>query len=104
MYSLLAQDNATFMPQLCHSEQIQTQTNYAEYNNPEVDRLLEAARDASSAEEMENAYREFAGIIRDEAPYIPLYANYTNVVANSSLKGVTANSMSIMYSIDWYWE
>lgn len=104
MYSLLAQDNATFMPQLCHSEQIQTQTNYAEYNNPEVDRLLEAARDASSAEEMENAYTEFAGIIRDEAPYIPLYANYTNVVANSSLKGVTANSMSIMYSIDWYWE
>lgn len=31
MYSLLAQDNATFMPQLCHSEQISTQTNYAEY-------------------------------------------------------------------------
>ena len=104
MYSLLAQDNATFMPQLCHSEQIETQTNYAEYNNPEVDRLLEAARDASNEADMEKSYREFAEIIRDDAPYIPLYANYTNVVANSNLKGVVANSMSIMYSVNWYWE
>lgn len=104
MYSLLAQDNATFMPQLCHSEQIETQTNYAEYSNPTVDELLEKARDASSDEEMAEAYEQFAEIIRDEAPYIPLYANYTNVVANASLKGVVANSMSIMHAVDWYWE
>lgn len=103
MYSLLAQDNATFMPQLCHSEQITTQTNYAEYNNPEVDALLDTAKRASSDEEMAAAYEKFAEIIRDEAPYIPLYANYTNVACNAHLQGVRANSMSIMYAQDWYW-
>lgn len=103
MYSLLAQDNATFMPQLCHSEMISTQTNYAEFNNARVDELLNIAKNAASDEEMADAYREFAEIVRDEVPYIPLYANYSNVAANASLKGVRANSMSIMYAEDWNW-
>lgn len=103
MYSLLAQDNATFMPQMLHSAQASGQTNYVGYENPEVDRLLETARDAASDKEMADSYKSFAEIIRDDAPFVPLYAYYSNVAHNAHLQGVVANSMSIMYAKDWHW-
>ena len=48
-------------------------TNSAQYDNPEMDEMLEKGRTMPVGEEREELYREINEILMDDAPWIPIY-------------------------------
>lgn len=47
--------------------------NSTKYHNPEVDRLLEAARDTTDLAERKKAYGQVEAIVTRDLPYVPLF-------------------------------
>jgi ABC-type transport system substrate-binding protein len=63
-------DPENYLDLLFHSESENNQTNY---NNPEVDRLLEEAREIPDQETRFRQYNRIEQMILDDAPWIPLW-------------------------------
>lgn len=61
--------------------------NTMSYKNPEVDKLIEAARFAGDKAEYEKLVKGFIGITYDEVPRIPLFQPYLNVAMQKSITG-----------------
>ncbi len=55
--------------QLWHSSQIEKGLNFVAYNNPEVDRLLEAGRREYELEERQKIYHRIHKLISEDQPY-----------------------------------
>nr|WP_269809090.1 hypothetical protein [Enterovibrio nigricans] len=60
--------------------------NSGYYSNPEVDKLLEAAREATDQNERAKLYREMQGIVQEDAPWV-FVANWKqNAVTNNQVQ------------------
>ena len=63
-------DPHAFVDLLFHSE---SQNNVSAYNNPEVDRLLEQARDSLDFDERIGIYRSAEDMVINDATWMPLW-------------------------------
>ncbi len=63
-------DPENYLDILFHSE---SENNHTNYNNPEVDRLLEEAREIPDQETRFRQYNQIEQMILDDAPWIPLW-------------------------------
>jgi peptide/nickel transport system substrate-binding protein len=70
--------------------------NRGYYNNPEVDRLLDAASAATSAEERKRLYSEVQRLVAADAVYIPVWNKTNVVVARRTLDGLRVGATGDM--------
>ena len=61
--------------------------NTMSYQNPALDKLVDAARFAADKGEYEKLVAQFIGIAYDEVPRIPLFQPYLNVAMQNSITG-----------------
>lgn len=71
-----------------HSSMIGGGNNYAGYSNPEVDKLIEAARIEPNLDERMALYTQIYTILKEDVPLIPLYTSTQNFYYNKRLKGI----------------
>jgi peptide/nickel transport system substrate-binding protein len=94
----------------CHSKQIPvkygTGSNYVQYENPEVDKLLEEGVLISDMEKRKAVYQKIQAILHDEVPFAPIFAYMFMYGKKSDLKGYKINPYvtDITWNIqDWSW-
>ncbi|MCL1949157.1 MAG: glutathione ABC transporter substrate-binding protein [Turicibacter sp.] len=80
---------------LFHSQQFGASGNRAFYSNPDVDRLLEAARGELDPTARQAYYNEVQDIIVDDAPWAFLFVGESLIGASSSVNGFTPNPTAI---------
>jgi peptide/nickel transport system substrate-binding protein len=79
------------------------QMNRTGYDNPEVDRLLEAGRMSCSQNERVQYYHRIQEILAGDLPMIFLYYRDLLPVVASRVRGVTPSPSGIMYNFnEWY--
>jgi oligopeptide transport system substrate-binding protein len=78
-------DPENFLDLLFHSQSPQNETGYS---NPEVDRLLEAARAEPDLEKRFALYREAEEKIVADAPWIPLYHDTAHLLVKPYVEGL----------------
>lgn len=76
--------------------------NGARYDNPEVTKLLEAARAEPDAETAYGLYTELQQIVAEELPYIPTYASNVYWPGKPEVTGVNINYLAQVnfYDVD----
>lgn len=88
---------------LFHSANHGAPGNRSFYTNPEVDRLLEEGRAATSDADRLRIYAELQEILRDDAPWLLLNQNETLMAVSTDLRGLRLNpSDSHLYSGVWF--
>ncbi len=95
----------------CHSKQIPakygTGSNYVQYENPELDKLLEEGVLISDMEKRKAVYLKIQEILHEDVPFAPIFAYMFMYGKNSALKGYKINPYvtDITWNIqDWSWE
>jgi len=78
--------------------------NYAGYSNPEVDALIDAARQSTDENERKNLYKKVFEILKEDVPYIPLYTNQSYFFFNKKLKNFHKNPLYRFYIHNMYFE
>ena len=79
------------------------QMNRTGYDNPEVDRLLEAGRTSCVQSERVRYYHRIQEILAGDLPMIFLYYRDALPVVASRIRGVTPSPSGIMYNFnEWY--
>ncbi|MGQ9593169.1 MAG: ABC transporter substrate-binding protein [Anaerolineae bacterium] len=78
-------DPENFLDLLFHGQSPQ---NHTGYSNPEVDRLLEAARAEPDPEKRFALYREAEEILVADAPWIPLYHDTAHLLVKPYVEGL----------------
>jgi peptide/nickel transport system substrate-binding protein len=77
--------------------------NFVSYNNSEVDRLIEEARETYDIKKRGKCYEEIHAIIAEEQPYTFLYFPYALPAVNKRFKGIVPAPAGISYDfIHWY--
>lgn len=69
--------------------------NFSLYDNPEVDKLLEEARQETNQDLKIEKYKKFQEIVAEDIPAIFLYSPYYLYVQNKSIQGTNLNSIVI---------
>ena len=92
-------DPQNFLFQLFHSSHTATQGNYARYDNPDVDRLLDLA-ETQQDEQRYKTYREAEQKIVDDAPWLFLFAKKSLILINPRVKGLVPTPMDA--GVDFY--
>ena len=94
----------------CHSKQIPvkygTGSNYVQYENPAVDKLLEEGVLISDMQKRKAVYEKIQAILHDEVPFAPIFAYMFMYGKKSDLKGYKINPYvtDITWNIqDWSW-
>jgi peptide/nickel transport system substrate-binding protein len=94
----------------CHSKQIPakygTGSNYVQYENPALDKLLEEGVLISDMEKRKSVYYKIQEILHDEVPFAPIFAYMFMYGKKSDLKGYKINPYltDITWNIqDWSW-
>jgi peptide/nickel transport system substrate-binding protein len=95
----------------CHSKQIPakygTGSNYVQYENPELDKLLEEGVLISDMEKRKAVYDKIQEILLEDVPFAPIFAYMFMYGKDSALKGYKINPYvtDITWNIqDWHWE
>ncbi|MCD4762127.1 peptide ABC transporter substrate-binding protein [bacterium] len=83
--------------------------NIANYNNKEVDKLLEDARLTSDRGERQKMYRQFQEILTEELPAFYVYSPVYTYIQSKSIKGFEVNNIFLPSDrftniADWYME
>lgn len=80
--------------------------NLANYNNEEINVLLNEAELSTDENEIKQKYTRINQIYNEEVPYISLCYNTSSMIYSTSLKAtITANSYNLFYGIEtWYRE
>jgi peptide/nickel transport system substrate-binding protein len=93
-----------------HSKQIPVKTgsgsNYTQYSNPEVDKLLEAGVSEPNVTARKKIYDRVQEILLDEVPFAPQGATRQGHLKKKNLVGVKVNSYvtDITWNVqDWAW-
>ena len=93
-----------------HSKQIPVKTgsgsNYTQYSNAEVDRLLEAGVSEPNVDARKKIYDRVQEILLDEVPFAPQGATRQGHLKRKNLQGVKVNSYvtDITWNVqDWAW-
>jgi len=77
--------------------------NFINYQNPDVDRLLELGASTYDLKERKKYYDEFQEIIAEEQPYTFLFVQDSLPIINSRFHGVVPAPIGINYDfIKWY--
>lgn len=69
--------------------------NLALYQNSDVDKLLESARETFKLEERKEKYKEFQKLVVEDAPVVFLYNPYYLYPVNKKVKGIEVENISI---------
>ena len=87
----------------CHSKQIpakyQTGSNYVQYENPEVDKLLEDGAVTQDRAKRKETYWKIQKILHDEVPFAPIFGWEFLYGKKSDVKGYKINP----YVVDQTW-
>jgi peptide/nickel transport system substrate-binding protein len=78
-------------------------SNFYNYKNPDLDKLLESARSITDETVRKKLYKQVAELVRDEAVCVPCYTGYRTYAAVKELKGVYADSMQRYYMYGYHW-
>ena len=82
-------------------------SNTGQYSNPEVDALLDKGARTFDPEERRAIYLRVQEIVRQDLPFLPLFA-YTNVFGRKEgLEGFEANSntrVASWHAAGWHWK
>lgn len=84
-----------------HSTQIGGSGNRSQYSNPEMDRLLDAAKKEVNQEKRKELYKQVADMIYEEVPVIPMYYANNTVAAVKSVKGVKPTSYIYFHELSF---
>lgn len=77
--------------------------NFVGYNNPEVDRLIERAREILNREERKKLYHKVHELIAYDQPYTFLYVPDVIIAVNKRIKGIEPAPAGIWHNyIFWY--
>jgi len=94
----------------CHSKQIPvkygTGSNYVQYENPELDKLLEEGVLISDMQKRKAVYDKIQAILHDDVPFAPIFAYMFMYGKKSDLQGYKINPYvtDITWNIqDWSW-
>ena len=94
----------------CHSKQIPVKdgvgSNYVQYQNPQLDKLLEEGVIISDMQKRKAVYDKIQEILLDEVPFAPIFAYVFMYGKKSNLKGYEINPYvtDITWNIqDWRW-
>jgi peptide/nickel transport system substrate-binding protein len=95
----------------CHSKQIPakygTGSNYVQYENPELDKLLEEGVLISDMEKRKAVYQQIQDMLHEDVPFAPIFAYMFMYGKNAALKGYKINPYvtDITWNIqEWRWE
>ena len=91
-----AMDN--FLYPLFHSSQIGA-NNYFFYGDPEVDRLIDTARQTVDEKQRLDLYAQAEKIVLDDVALIPLFFNRNYLVSSNRIQGFT---LSPMFTVDMW--
>ena len=86
-----------------HSGSIAGRFNFGGYSNPEVDRLIEAARASRDPAEQGRLLHEIQGILHREQPFTFLWEPRKLVGVSRRLRGVQANPLSPLFHLEEWW-
>ncbi|MBE5957094.1 MAG: ABC transporter substrate-binding protein [Lachnospiraceae bacterium] len=70
-------------------------SNYAHYNNPEVDALIADATTNADAAAVDAAYQKVLQTLNDDAMWIPLYTQKSLIAYNKDLQGVHNSAIGL---------
>jgi peptide/nickel transport system substrate-binding protein len=79
---------------LLHSTQAEAGANYAAFEHPEVDRLVEEARTTVDRAARKKLYEQLQRLLIDEMPYTPLFAPLGHYAWSRRLNGVTPRDVA----------
>ncbi|MCX8043659.1 MAG: peptide-binding protein [Desulfobacterota bacterium] len=87
-----------------HSSKVRNkELNFISYNNPEVDRLLEAGRRTFDIDERKRIYGTFQSILAEDVPYIFLYVPYALPIVHRRFHNIHPSPIGITYNLyRWY--
>lgn len=89
-------DPDSFLYSLYHSGNIGI-TNYCNYNNPQVDKILDASRrETESQQERRKLLNRAEEIIIDDAPCLWLFQSVTNKLIGANTNSLKVNSMDML--------
>ena len=71
-----------------HGSMIGGGNNYAGYNNLNVNKWIEEARQESDPAKRMEIYRKVYAQLKEDIPYIPLYTSYNKCYFNKHIKGI----------------
>jgi peptide/nickel transport system substrate-binding protein len=74
--------------QVWHSSQMQSGSNYVAFNNPDVDRIIEEARETFDREKRIKLYRRFHEIVHEEQPYTFLFCPKNLLAVDKRFHGI----------------
>lgn len=80
----------TYYP-LFHSSMHGAPGNRSFYNNPEVDKMIEAGRSNPDYAAREKIYKDIAVVLADEVPSLPIFFQNMSVGINKNIEGFTIN-------------
>ncbi len=94
----------------CHSKLIPAKhgagSNYVQYENTEVDRLLGLGAVQVGREDRKKTYRAIQKILLDEVPFAPQGGVFQGLARHKGLRGVKANQYvtDLTWNVqDWHW-
>lgn len=94
----------------CHSKLIPAKhgvgSNYVQYENAEVDRLLGLGAVQTTQEERKETYAEIQRILLDEVPFAPQGGVFGGLLKHKDLMGIKANQYvtDMSWNVqDWHW-
>ena len=87
-------DPDNFLYTLCHSN---SRTNRMNYENPEVDRLLDQARSETDYEKRVELYRKIESLVMEDAPVVAQHYNSNNYVFQPWVTGVEMSHLGATY-------
>ena len=86
-----------------HSGSIDDGLNFGGYSNPQVDRLIEAARAARDTEELGRLLREIQEILHREQPFTFLWEPQQLNGVSRRLRGVRPNPLGSLFRLEEWW-
>ena len=79
--------------------------NYLGYSNPEVDRLIAAAREETDGAKAKALFDRAQALIVEDQPVTFLYEANQLVGVSRHLRGADINAASVYFNVaDWYWD
>jgi peptide/nickel transport system substrate-binding protein len=95
----------------CHSKEIPEKydrgSNYVQYENPVLDKLLEEGVVTQDRGKRKGIYWQIQKILDDEMPFVPIFEKYYIFGRKSDLAGYKVNAYSIdpAWNVqEWYWK
>jgi peptide/nickel transport system substrate-binding protein len=85
-----------------HSSRFAT-TNYFNYENAEVDELLDLGRKVLDREKQKTIYYKFQEILHDDPPGIFTFYKYTTIIIHKKFKNAFPDALTLFKGIENWW-